>query len=413
MAKTVITEVDSKNRVPFLRGILARSLNDSGLSFEVAYVLASEMRQELDGVDEISSFQLRKLVVKKLKEQNHHKIIERYQTQSIETPVIYVEELDGSLTPYSDENFSILEMIGLDQLEIRRIINQMNNQLVYTGFKKIHVNYLGFLTYRCLSQDKQFGPKYGPKLARRYLSWVDFIRSGRPLILLIGGSAGSGKSTISTALANRLDIVRTQSTDMLREVMRLMIPQRLLPVLHESSFNAWRTLPAEQGQTTPSDTEKMLIAGFRTQAELLSVPCEAVIQRAIKENISLLLEGVHITPFLLQKIPNDQSIVVVHIMLAVLKQKVFKKRIKGRDRLVPDRATGKNPASFQDIWRLQEYLLDEADQADVAIVENREKEQTLREIMEIVMNQISINFSATPAEIFGEKHTVYRSSDRG
>ena len=30
---------------------------------------------------------------------------------------------------------------------------------------------------------------------------------------------------------------------MLREVMRTMIPQRLLPVLHASSFNAWQELP--------------------------------------------------------------------------------------------------------------------------------------------------------------------------
>ena len=32
------------------------------------------------------------------------------------------------------------------------------------------------------------------------------------------------RSTISAEIAHRLDIVRTQSTDMLREVMRLMFP---------------------------------------------------------------------------------------------------------------------------------------------------------------------------------------------
>ena len=39
-------------------------------------------------------------------------------------------------------------------------------------------------------------------------------------------------------------IVRAQSTDMLREVMRTMVPQRLLPVLHTSSFVAWKEMPA-------------------------------------------------------------------------------------------------------------------------------------------------------------------------
>jgi len=405
MAKTVIIDVESKNRVPFLRGVLARSLNGCGLSFKVAHELATEIRQELDQIGEITSNELRQMVVKKLEKQGNHQIIESYQSHNNEPPVIYVENLDGQLTPYSDENFSRLELIGLDQQETRHVVNKMHNHLIHTGLKKIHVNHLGFLTYRCLHQDSCFGPK----VADRYLSWVNFSRSGCPLILLIGGTAGCGKSTISTALANRLDIVRTQSTDMLREVMRMMIPQRLLPVLHESSFNAWKTLPAEQGATS-GDQENMLVAGFRTQAELLSVPCEAVMQRALKEKISLLLEGVHIAPSLLQKIP-DESPVVVHIMLAVLKQKELKKRIKGRNSLIPQRASIDHPATFQDIWRLQEYLLDEADQADVAIVENRDKEQTLHEIMKIVMNQISKKFSATPAEIFGERHTVNKCPD--
>ena len=45
---------------------------------------------------------------------------------------------------------------------------------------------------------------------------------------------GTGKSTLATELAHRLGIVRTQSTDMLREVMRTMIPAHLMPALHVS-----------------------------------------------------------------------------------------------------------------------------------------------------------------------------------
>ncbi len=408
MAKTVVFDLESKNCVPFLRGILARSLNGFGLSFKVAHELATEIRHELDKVDEISSLQLRNMVVKKLQQQGHDKIIKLYQANKVESPVIYVENLDGQIVPYSNENFGRLEIIGLTHLETRGVVSKMYDHLLHTGLKKIHVNYLGYLTYRSLHQDSCFGPK----VAERYLSWVNFARSGCPLVILIGGTAGCGKSTISTALANKLDIVRTQSTDMLREVMRMMIPQRLLPVLHESSFSAWHTLPVEQGSTAYYDQEKMLIAGYKTQAELLSVPCEAVMQRALKEKISILLEGVHIAPTLLQKVPDGEPVVRVHIMLAVLKQKELKKRIKGRKLLVPKRTSMAHPATFQDIWRLQEYLLDEADQAEVAIVENREKEKTLTEIMKIVMNKISQQFVTTPEDVFGKKHTTSMSSTK-
>ncbi len=405
MAKTLIIDADNRNRIPFLRGILTRSLSEAGLSFKAAYTLASDIRHELDGVEEITAVDLRKMVVKKLNAQASDKVIERYQARDAVRPVIQVEGLDGQLSPFSDEHFCReLEVIGLNQEETRITVKKMHNHLIDKGHKQIHVDYLGYLTYRCLHQDACFGPE----VAERYLTWVNFSRSGCPLILLIGGTAGCGKSTISTALASRLEIVRTQSTDMLREVMRMMIPKRLLPVLHESSFNAWRTLPAEYGGAK-DDPEHMLIAGYRTQAELLSVPCEAVIQRALKEKVSLLLEGVHVAPSLVDKVPRENLVVVVHIMLAVLKQKDLKKRIKGRNVKVPQRRSQRYPASFEDIWRLQTFLLNEADQAEVPIVENKNKEETMQEIMKIVIAQLSEGYSSSPKKVFGDMHSASNS----
>ena len=43
-----------------------------------------------------------------------------------------------------------------------------------------------------------------------------------PLVILIGGATGVGKSTIATQLAARLGIVRVVATDAIREVMRAM-----------------------------------------------------------------------------------------------------------------------------------------------------------------------------------------------
>ena len=407
MAKTLIIDADRRSRVPFLRGILTRSLLGTGLSFEAAYALASDIRRELEGVEEIPSNELRSMVARKLAEMASDKVVERYQLQdAVSRPVILVEGLDGQLTPFSDEHFRReLEVIGLSPTEAHLAGKKMLDHLIASGHKKIHVDHLGYLTYRCLHQDNLFGPE----IAERYLTWVNFTRSGCPLILLIGGTAGCGKSTISTALASRLEIVRTQSTDMLREVMRMMIPKRLLPVLHESSFNAWRTLPAEYCGAG-DDPDKMLVAGYRTQADLLSVPCEAVIQRALKEKVSLLLEGVHIAPPLLQKVPKDSTVVAMHIMLAVLKQKELKKRIKGRSVEAPQRRSERYPDSFEDIWRLQAFLLDEADQAETPIVVNKEKEEAMQEIMKIVITRLTETHSASPREVFGKVDSSYRGS---
>ena len=86
------------------------------------------------------------------------------------------------------------------------------------------------------------------KQADRFLSWRRFQDSGCPLILLLGGVTGSGKSTIATELSYRLDIARTQSTDMIREIIRSYITLEVAPTLQYSSFQAWQGLP------TPSKT---------------------------------------------------------------------------------------------------------------------------------------------------------------
>ena len=149
----------------------------------------------------------------------------------------------GQATPYSAPQYRrCLETIGLDQDEARALMDDVRKQLTAKNITEITSQHLAHLAYRYLRKS----PELGPAVAHRWLVWIDFVRSGRPLIFLIGGTAGSGKSTIATALANRLEIVRMQSTDMLREVMRTIIPRRLLPVLHTSSFTTWTALPARR-----------------------------------------------------------------------------------------------------------------------------------------------------------------------
>ena len=49
MAKILVIDAEEKTQVPFLRGILTRSLQDAGVSFETAYSLASRIREDLRG----------------------------------------------------------------------------------------------------------------------------------------------------------------------------------------------------------------------------------------------------------------------------------------------------------------------------------------------------------------------------
>jgi len=200
-------------------------------------------------------------------------------------------------------------------------------------------------------------------------------------------------------VAHRLGVVRTQSTDMLREVMRMMIPKRLSPVLHTSSFDAWRSLPDKFANQ--ADVEERIADGYRAQMELLSVPCEAVIQRALKERVALILEGIHVHPALLNYIDRREDAIIIPIMLAVLKQDNLQKRLRGRGHIAPERDSKKHLSNFDRIWALQSFLLSEADRNRIPIIANDNMEKATTQVMKSIIDAMEDKFSGKPSEVFG------------
>src|SRR5438876_11421809 len=78
----------------------------------------------------------------------------------------------------------------------------------------------------------------GQRYADSFVKWQVVNRIDRPLIILIGGATGVGKSTVATQLAARLGITRIIPTDAIRAVMRSMFSNELMLTQHTSSFDA-------------------------------------------------------------------------------------------------------------------------------------------------------------------------------
>jgi 2-phosphoglycerate kinase len=267
------------------------------------------------------------------------------------------------------------------------------DQLLAAGATSITTCQLGYLTYLCLRQE------VSKKAARRYLLWSEFQRSARPMLLLICGTVGTGKSTIATEVAHILEIVRIQSTDMLREVMRMMMPKRLLPVLHTSSFDAWSALPIQD--LKERDKDQLVADGYRSQADLLAVPCEAVLNRAIEESVPVILEGVHALPDLIDRLPENSDAIVVHATLAVLKPKILKSRLRGRGAEVPQRRAKRYLNKFDSVWSLQSFLLSESDRCDVPIITNHDKDKAVTQIIIQIIHELSRHFEGSAEDVFG------------
>ncbi len=397
MARPFVVQGDDQTRVPFLRGILTRSLQKAGLNFEESYRVASAVREEISELDEIESERLRSLVVEHL-EPYGPDAIARYHGPALPVDTIVVESQEEGSSPYSRGRHSQdLLAAGLTQDEAVQVSEAIYVALF--GDRRTHISSdeLRALTYDHIEDE------LGREAAHRYDLWQEFMDSNRPLIVLIGGAVGCGKSTIATELAHRLQIVRIQSSDMLREVMRTMIHPRLLPVLHESTYTAW-TQRGEHAQEDKPEPDRLpedmsaLLEGYQSQSDLVSVASDAVLRRAIRERVSIIVEGVHVQPGFARRIPVGADAIVVHVTLAVLKKKRLKARIRGRSRLAPDRRAERYLTNFDAIWEIQSLLLDQADSLGVPIIDNDDKETATREIVRVILDTLASHSEGVASE---------------
>jgi len=392
--KTIVVNERENERVPFLRGILTHSLLDAGLVFEDAFEMASTIREHLADIHEITSEELRQRVSSLLQDKGDEEVLQQYLLPTVAPARILVDSLSGTVSAFSrGRHARYLQSSGMRAEKAEQTTALIYDRLIAVGINSITTSQLGYLTYLCLQQE------VGKKAARRYLVWSEFQRGNRPLALLICGTVGTGKSTIATEIAHLLEIVRIQSTDMLREVMRMMVPKRLLPVLHTSSFNAWKSLPIQDEKDR--DRDQLIAEGYRSQVELLAVPCEAVLQRAVEECVHIILEGVHVHPDLLDRAPKDSGVITVHVTLAVLKSKELKSRLRGRGVEVPQRRAKKYLYNFDSIWSLQSFLLSEADRCEVPIITNEDKDKSILQIIQQVNVELARHFTGTAEQIFG------------
>jgi len=392
VAKPHVVDPSDGSRVPFLRGILTRSLQECGLSFDDAYRVATGVRAEVAHRGEVERAELRTLVEEWL-EPFGDDVAELYLQSHGLPPTVRVRGDDGSLTPFSRAQHALgLECCGLSQESAHELAAGINALVAERGVLEVSELELRRATHERLVAI------HGDDLARDYLVWETFRQSGRSLFLLIGGITGSGKTTVATQVAHTLQFMRTQSTDMLREVMRTIMPQHLLPVLHRHSYDAWAALPARE-RNSDEDLEALVADGYLAQAELLTNACAAAVSRAMEERVSIILEGVHVHPTLAARLPRDQDSVVVSLLLAILKPDALRKRLRGRGRATPARAAKRYLEHFDDLWRLQSFLLDEAERHDIPIVVNQDRERTVREVMRIITRVVDERLDADPEAV--------------
>jgi len=386
--KAFLVETATGERLPFLRGILVQSLVAVGISFTQAYAIANRLRNQLDGDTEIlSTTELRRLVGEELDRRFSPEIRADYDAGGGISRVV-VRRRDGS-EPFSS---GVLAR-HLEGCGIRTDVAARGAALVHASLREQGVTQIGRKELRQVIYTTLNSGGF-QDAGNRFLTRCHFNDSGEPLIILIGGATGAGKSTIATRLAYLLDIPRTQSTDMMREIIRCYLVPHVAPTLGYSSFDAWRGLPQVEGSA--ASAQDPVVAGFLAQFGTVRVALEATIARAVKERTDLIVDGVHVLPTYLDLTESMKKAVVVPLVLAVTTRKRLDQQFKRRSREAPDRDSDRHREMLSEIWTLQTFMVDQAQKADIPVLANWDMNETVGQVMDEIMGCIGKRFPPDP-----------------
>jgi 2-phosphoglycerate kinase len=295
-------------------------------------------------------------------------------TRDTKSPHILISDRETGL-PYSKGLMASQVMVtGLSPVRAYQVAEEIERRLLALGGRTATSETLDRLTLEVLEE------LAGERYAKNYLRWREVDALEIPLVVLIGGATGVGKSTIATQLAARLGIVRVVASDAVREVMRAMFSRELMPALHASSFEAGAALREPPGRDA-------VIVGFREQTSAVAVGLQALVERAAVEGTDIILEGAHIVPGFLNEEAWKDRVLAVPVVITVEDEDVHRGHFVARWTDHEGRPATRYLEGFENIRRIQRFIKSQALSHGVPVVPNYDFDLTLAAVIDLVMER--------------------------
>jgi 2-phosphoglycerate kinase len=277
--------------------------------------------------------------------------------------------------PYSKGlHASDVMVTGLSPYRAYQVAETVEQRLIERGAASVTSREIEELTFAVIEE------LAGDRYAENYRRWREVEALDVPVVVLIGGATGVGKSTLATQLATRLGIVRVVATDAVREVMRAVFSQELMPTLHASSFEAGDVL-----REPPS--RDAVIVGFREQTAAVSVGVHALLDRAAMEGTSLIVEGAHVVPGFVDPAAWSDRVLVVPVILTVDEEDAHRSHFAARAADHAGRAADRYMRQFENIRRVQRYIKSQALSHGVPVIPNFNFDRSLAAVIDLVMER--------------------------
>jgi 2-phosphoglycerate kinase len=249
------------------------------------------------------------------------------------------------------------------------LASKVGDELIERGLRRIEIERLEALAIEVLGEEE------GRESILRLRRFQELRELDLPIMVFIGGATGTGKSTVATELAYRFGITRVTSTDFVRQTMRAFFSHDFMPSIHQSSFEAGDVYP---------DADEPLVAGFLQQARNVLVGVRASSERALEEGWSLVLEGVHLVPGMVE-LPSPDQAVSVFVVLSIEDEEEHVRHFRFRDADSDRRPQSRYLDRFEDIRNLQDFLLSRAERFGVPVIENENADKAARTVADLVL----------------------------
>ncbi len=249
------------------------------------------------------------------------------------------------------------------------LASRVGDELIERGLDSIELERLEALAVEVLGEEE------GRDSIQRLRRYQELRELDLPIMVFIGGATGTGKSTVATELAYRFGITRVTSTDFVRQTMRAFFSEAFMPSIHQSSFEAGDVYP---------DADDPLDYGFVQQARNVLVGVGASSERALEEGWSIVLEGVHLVPGMVE-LPRPELAVSVFVVLSIEDEDEHMRHFRFRDEY-SERSESRYLERFADIRRLQEVIVGRAHRAGVPVIENEDADRAAHTVADLVLD---------------------------
>lgn len=269
-----------------------------------------------------------------------------------------------------------LALTGLDPERSYLIARLAERDLAERGAVSLDFDRLGDLAVDVI------GDEEAARTLRRLRRLDALQRMDEPLLLLVGGTTGTGKSTIATEAAHRLGITRVTSTDFIRQTMRAFFSEEFMPSVHYSSFEARLALTRAEEE----ESGDAAILGFLDQTRNVIVGVQAALERAVTERWSTVLEGVHLVPGMIGA--DYPGAFVVQCVIAIEDENLHRSHFWVRDYATEGlRPLEKYLDALPQIRQIQEYLVERAKRYDVPVIVNDSLDRAIGDVLDLVLRR--------------------------